>query len=117
MRDAECRMRNLGFPRRGDRSPAGCAEVKLNGGCANKLRQALPFGEGAAFGGGRGANKSLFRCTLSVHFFVTGQRNEPKKARLGALPLSTPLSRPLPVRIAMAAPWAIRRRGREPKVG
>ena len=39
---------------------------------------------------GRGANKSLFRCNLSVHFFVTGQRNEPKKARLGGLPLSTP---------------------------
>ena len=46
------------------------------------------------------ANKFPFRCTLSVHFFVTGQRNEPKKARLGALPLSTPVSRPLPVRIA-----------------
>ena len=49
---------------------------------------------------GRGANKSLVRNNLSVHFFVTGQRNEPKKARLGALPLSTPDCRPLPVRIA-----------------
>ena len=25
-------------------SPAGCAEVKRNDGCADKLRQALPFG-------------------------------------------------------------------------
>ena len=28
-----------------------------------------------------------------VHFFVTRQKNEPKKTRLGALPLSTPTSR------------------------
>ncbi|MBQ7320065.1 MAG: hypothetical protein IJW97_07815, partial [Clostridia bacterium] len=27
----------------------------------------------------------------NVHFFVTGQRNEPKKTRIGALPLCTPL--------------------------
>ena len=58
-------MRNLVFLRRGElRSPAGCAEVKLNGGCANKLRQALPHGEGAAQGGGRGGKMQDAECRM-----------------------------------------------------
>ena len=79
MQNAECKMQNLGFSRRGDRSPAGCVEVKLNDGCANKLRQALPHGEGAAKGGGRGLREQIFRSLQPLCSFFSSAKKEPKK--------------------------------------
>ena len=55
-----------------------------------------------------------FAATSMFLFLVSEKGTE--KADLGGLPPKYPRGcRPLPVRIAMAAPWAIRRRGRDPQ--
>ena len=86
MRNAECKMLNLGFSRRGDRSPVGCAEVNRNDGCADKLRQALSFGEGGCPQGRRERCEQISLSLQGVMYFLSSDKKYQKAELRGAAP-------------------------------